>query len=97
MSPYPGILAAREIHALAESDVVEIVKKHLDGNISSTKHLMTELGWSKDKVKWGGRDFAKAVGIEKGYWADRGKLKGPEGYEVDLAEHLQPVEAEMLV
>lgn len=91
------ILAEKEIHALAESDVVEIVKKCLDGNMSSTKHLMTELGWSKDKVKWGGRDYAKAVWIEKGYWADRGKLKGPKGYEVDLSEHLQPIEAEMLI
>lgn len=87
------ILIEKDIHALAESDVVEIVKKSLDGNISSTKHLMTELGWSKDKVKWDGREYVKAIWVEKGFWVDRGKLKGPDGFEQDLAVHLKKFEA----
>ncbi|GGO61723.1 hypothetical protein SAMN05444398_11758 [Roseovarius pacificus] len=80
-------LAERGIHALPEQDIVKIVKGDLDGNISSTKHLMSELGWWKDKVKWGGCDYVRAIWVEKGYCADRGKLKGPDGFEENLAEH----------
>ena len=80
------------IHALPESEAVEIIKKRLDGSVSSTKHLMTEIGWSKDKVKWGGREFAKVIWVQDGYCADRGKLKGPDGFEEDLAEHFGKTE-----
>ncbi|MDF1671593.1 MAG: DUF5906 domain-containing protein [Roseovarius sp.] len=89
-------LAEQGIHALPESDVSRIVKGELDGNISSTKHLMTELGWSKDKVKWGGRNFGKSLWVEKHYWADRGKLNGPEGFEEDLTKHFKRAEIELL-
>lgn len=82
-------LTENGIHALPEQDIVKIVKGDLDGNISSTKHLMTELGWSKDTVKWGGRDFGKVVWVDRGYYAERGKLKGPDGFEEDLTEHFR--------
>ena len=82
-------LTKEGIHALPEAEAVEIVKKRLDGSVSSTKHLMTELGWSKDKVKWGGCEYARAIWVEKDYCADRGKLKGPDGFEEDLAEHMK--------
>lgn len=80
------------IHALPESEAVEIIKKRLDGSVSSTKHLMTEIGWSKDRVKWGSRECAKVIWFQDGYCADRGKLKGPDGFEEDLAEHFGKTE-----
>lgn len=77
------------IHALPESEAVKLVKNLLSGNISSTKHLMAELGWSKESVKWGGCEYARSIWTEKGYWADRGKLRGPDGFEEDLPKHFK--------
>lgn len=87
------LLAERGIHALRESEVTKIVKSELDGNMSSTKHLMTELGWSKDKVKWDGCEYARSLWVEKGYYADWGKLKGPGGFEEELVKHFTLAEA----
>ena len=41
------LLNGRGQHALAESDVVKLVVGELKGNINSTKHLMSDLGWIK--------------------------------------------------
>ncbi len=90
------ILTEEGIHALTDADAIRIIKTELDGNISSTKHLMTEIGWSKDKVKWGGREYSKAIWVEKGYWAENGRLNGPDDFQEALTEHLRKSELDCL-
>lgn len=55
------------LKAIAEAELVEIVKKELSANLAQTKHLMTELGWSKDNVKWDGCEYRRAIWVAKGY------------------------------
>lgn len=88
------MLDSRGLKAIAEAQLAQFVKKDLNANLAQTKHLITELGWFKDNVKWGGCDYARAVWVAKGYWVDRGKLKGPEGFEEqDLKKHLEAFDA----
>lgn len=82
-------LDARGQHAVAEADVVEIVVGTLKANINTTKHLMSELGWSKRSVKWGGADYARQLWVRPGYTVEQGKVFGPEGFKADLVKHLK--------
>lgn len=72
---------------LPEADVVRVVTDDLKASAASTKHLMTELGWRKTKVKWGGKDFARAIWVRPGYNVERGHIHGPNGFKVGIDEH----------
>ena len=79
-------------HALPESDVTRVLREHLRINMNATKHLMTELGWSKQMAKSGSRDYRRAIWIRAEFWAEGGKLRGPDGFEQDLVEHLETLD-----
>lgn len=81
-------LAKNGLHAISEKDAADIVRDVLHGNINSTRHLMSQLGWSSTKVKWGGADYTRAVWSEKGYAVGQGKVTGPMGFEERLTKHL---------
>lgn len=82
------LLDGRKQNALPEAEVVDLVTDTLKANINTTKHLMTDLGWSKVAVKWGGVDYARQLWVRPGYIVDRGRLKGPEGFDEALVKHL---------
>jgi hypothetical protein len=82
------LLDAKKQNAIPEAEVVEVVTGSLKANINTTKHLMSDLGWSKCGVKWGGVDYARQLWVRPGFNVDRGKLFGPDGFEQGLAEHL---------
>jgi hypothetical protein len=75
-------------HALPESEVVEMVTGTLRANINTTKHLMSDLGWSKCSVKWGRVDYARQIWVRPGYSITRGRIHGPDGFEEELIKHL---------
>ena len=81
-------LDAKRLHAIPEAEVVEVVTSTLKANINTTKHLMSDLGWSKCAVKWGGVDYARQLWVRPGYTVERGKIFGPEEFEEALAQHL---------
>ncbi len=82
------LLDAKKQNAIPEAEVVEVVTGTLKANINTTKHLMSDLGWSTCAVKWGGVDYARQLWVRPGFSVDRGKLFGPDGFEEGLAEHL---------
>ena len=82
------ILEARKQNAIPEAEVVEVVTGTLKANINTTKHLMSDLGWTKREVKWGGVDYARQLWVRPGYTVERGKIFGPDGFEGDLVKHL---------
>jgi hypothetical protein len=82
------LLDARGQNALPEAEVIEIVTGTLKANINTTKHLMSDLGWMKREVKWGGVDYARQLWVRPGFSVERGKLFGPDGYQEPLLEHL---------
>lgn len=72
------------LHVLREADVVRVVVSELKANPASTKHLMSELGWHKVKVKWGGVDYQRAIWVRPQYHVERGEVFGPDGFRTDL-------------
>ncbi|WP_415182729.1 primase-helicase family protein [Phaeovulum sp.] len=76
-------------HAVPEAEVVEIVTGTLKANINTTKHLMSDLGWVKRQVKWGGTDYARQIWVRQGYTVERGRIFGPDGFDEALATHLK--------
>ena len=83
-------------NAIAETEVVEVVTTKLKANINSTKHLMSDLGWSKVAVKWGGVDYARQLWLRPGYSVERGKIYGPDGWSENIATHLKEQEIEII-
>ena len=81
-------LDAMAQNSVPEADVIEIVKKQLNANINSTKHLMSDLGWTKREVKWGKADYGRQLWVRPGYTVQNGKISGPDGVEMSLAKHL---------
>ncbi|HKL46926.1 MAG TPA: primase-helicase family protein [Roseovarius sp.] len=82
------MLDQRGQHAVPESDVVKLIREDLKQNPNSTRHMMTELGWSKCKAKWDGKDYVRAIWVREGFWIERGKVRGPDGYSQAIAQHL---------
>ena len=82
-------LAEMGQHAGPEADVAGIIAERLKGNPNQSKHLMTKLGWSKTSAKWGGKDYSRALWVDRGYWIDRGTVRGPGDYAQTLTEHLR--------
>ncbi|WP_338550531.1 primase-helicase family protein [Roseovarius phycicola] len=74
--------------AVTESRVADMVQDKLKQNINSTRHAMTELGWSKFNVKWDGKDYGRDIWVSEGYRVEGGKVKGPDGYSQSIGEHL---------
>jgi hypothetical protein len=83
------LLDGRGQHALPESDVVKIVTQDFKANINTTKHLMSDLGWIKQAVKWGSVDHKRQLWVRPGYNVLNGKIFGPDGFEQTLAVHLK--------
>ena len=75
-------------NAIPEAEVVDIVTDKLKANINTTKHLMSDLGWTKREVKWGKVDYGRHLWVRPGYIVQNGKISGPDGYEEKLLDHL---------
>lgn len=48
------------------------------------KHWLLRLGWTREKVKWGGKTFARVVFLRAGYRLENGVLFGPDGWQKTL-------------
>jgi hypothetical protein len=83
------LVNGRQQHAIPESDVVELVTGQLKANINTTKHMMSDLGWIKQGVKWGSVDYKRQLWVRPGYIVQNGKLHGPDGFEQKLSVHLK--------
>jgi Family of unknown function (DUF5906) len=80
-------LAENGLHSIPEKTAAEIVRDLLRCNPSATRHLMSEIGWTSTKVKWGGCDYTRAVWTEKGFVVFNGNVTGPYGYQEALVKH----------
>ena len=80
-------LQGKEIHALPDAEAARLIRDEFKANFGQTKHLMSELGWTKGQAKWSGRAHSRSVWVEKGYGIERGRLKGPDSYDEALADH----------
>lgn len=85
-------LAEKGARLIPEREVARIISDELKGNPARSKHIMSELEWSKEQRKWGGKDYTRAIWIEKGFWIEKGVLKGPNGFSQVVNEHLKETE-----
>lgn len=83
------LLNERGLVVLPEANVVEFIRKNLNANMNQTKHLMDDLEWQKTKVKWGGKDFTRAIWVKPGFWIERGKIYGPDFETERVADYLE--------
>lgn len=67
--------------AIGQKELADIVSTDLKMNANRLNHVMPELGWTKVKAKWGGRDHARALWVKTGYVIDRGRVRGPDGFD----------------
>ncbi|MDP2496343.1 DUF5906 domain-containing protein [Shimia thalassica] len=81
-------LNERGLVVLPEAAVAHFVRKHLNVNVNQTRHLMDELEWQKTKVKWGGKDYARAIWVRPGYSIERGKIYGPDFPTESVSDYL---------
>lgn len=50
------------------------------------KHWLLRLGWSREKVKWGGKAYARVIFLRSGYRISAGTLHGPDGWSKPLSD-----------
>ena len=74
------MIGRQGLHAVPEKEAARIVHEVLHANPNSTRHLMSQIGWTSTKVKWGGADYTRTVWTEDGYSVGQGKLLGPDGF-----------------
>ena len=48
---------------------------------NAVKHWLLRLGWTREKVKWGSREYARVIFLRPGYQIQAGVLYGPGGWQ----------------
>lgn len=81
-------LGGEECIAIAEQDLRAYVTKEMRVSPNAIKHMMTELGWQRHNVKWGGKDYARALWTAPNYSVDRGDILGPDGFKKAVCDVL---------
>jgi hypothetical protein len=88
------LLNKQGLNAVPEASVAQLVTRELKGNLNAIKHLMTDLGWTKQKAKWGGVDYSRAIWVRPECRVDGGSVIAPDGRSEKLADHLKGLELE---
>jgi len=74
--------------AIAEQDLRAYVTKEMRQSANSLRHMMTNLDWTRHKVKWGAKDYARALWTAPKYVVDRGDILGPQGFKKAICDVL---------
>ncbi|TMV09984.1 hypothetical protein FGK63_02635 [Ruegeria sediminis] len=67
--------------ALPQEKLAEIFIEVLKSNQNRIRHMMTELRWRSENVKWGGVDYGRTVWVHPDYQVAGGRVRGPDGYD----------------
>ncbi|WP_423293369.1 primase-helicase family protein [Neotabrizicola sp. VNH66] len=74
--------------AITEQDLRAYVTQEMRVSVNAIRHMMTELGWSRHVVKWGGKDYARALWTAPKYTVDRGNILGPGAFRQAVCDAL---------
>ena len=85
-------LDRQNLNCIAEGELVIYVQQTLRGNVETIRHKMTELGWHRHSLKWGGVDYDRVLWVREGYSAYRGRLTAPDGTSSPI---VSPMEEEV--
>ena len=81
-------LNTKRCNLLPEAYAAQIIRERCHGSVNQTKYVMSDLGWTKTKVKWGGVDYARALWVREGYTVTNGQVYGPDGASEAVVDHL---------
>lgn len=65
--------------AVTELDLRLYVTKEMRLSPNAIQYMMSDLGWTRYQVKWGGKDYTRAIWVKSAYGIDRGNIIGPDG------------------
>lgn len=74
--------------AITEQDLRVYVAAEMRVNVNSIKYMMGDLGWTRHEVKWGGKDYQRALWTAPKYTVDRGDILGPDGFKKAVCDVL---------
>ena len=74
-------LVALPLHLF--SDVVDGMGRPKSNQV---KHWLLSLGWTREKAKWGGQNYARVIFLRPLYRLERGVLYGPGGWSKALGK-----------
>lgn len=98
------LLAGLGRYALPQEELAKLFVEELKTNQNRIRHMMPELGWRSERVKWGGVDYARALWIHPGYQVSGGRVRGPDLYDQPVSGfedieliHFNPVDVDVVV
>lgn len=83
-------LDGQHLNYITEANLVTYVQQTLHGNVETIRHKMTELGWHRQKVKWGGVDYDRVLWVRGGYSVYRGQLVDSDGAKTPITTPSEP-------
>lgn len=86
-------LGSEGTKAITEKDLRVYVSKEMRLSSNAIRHMMTDLSWTRHEVKWGGKDYARAIWVAPQHSIDRGNIYGPNGYQKAVCDTLWAAEA----
>lgn len=86
-------LGSEGTKAITEKDLRLYFTKEMRHSSNAIRHMMSELGWTRYEVKWGGVDYARAIWVAPQHSIDRGNIYGPNGYQKAVCDTLWAAEA----
>ena len=66
-----------ELVAIPASSLGSLSENLGNPKVNVIKHWLLNLNWSREKVKWGGSDYARVIFLRPGYQIHSGTLYGP--------------------
>ena len=69
--------------AITMAAITDMVEKRLSSKAAALKHVLADLGWTSQNVKWGGKDYKRMIWLRPGYKIRGGKISGPGEWVFD--------------
>jgi len=78
-----------ELSAIPQAQVRDYIAKELRQNGNRTRHMMQELGWTQHIVKWGGKDYTRALWVRADCHVADGRVILPDGRTEAIGDHVE--------
>ena len=72
--------------AVSQAHLIQTLVRETKVSLNRLRHLLRDLGWAQQSVKWGGKDYVRVLYIRSGYGIDRGEIIGPDNFRHKMEE-----------
>jgi hypothetical protein len=74
-------LNALELVAIPAHLLFDLGEKLANPKVNVMKHWLLNLGWKREKVKWGKKEFSRVIFLRPGYTMRNRTIIGPDGWQ----------------